>query len=393
MPYLRDDPLYDTVKPIQVTPNFLDREGRSNVRLESGPPEILNDVRGREHEFNLDANGFCYVHSPTAFKDWTSQPQIAKQYLPDLEELLRREVDGCDEIVFYDTRIRQEGDDGARVLGLSYNPFARQVHVDNTERSVLEKVHNYADLKADYYLSGRVRIINIWRPVKHPVYDCGLAIADGGKLKEGDVIECDRVRHDTGKYWDTMGVVKYRPGYDWYYCSLQDEADVLLFKNYDSATNVPARSCLHTAFDVPPSEILPNTPTRESIEVRAFIFTHPKGLRRPSGISAPHPLAVQLEQGNLRLVDEHSITDHLRTDIDEANEVKDAVLLLRRQEIRRLEKECQGLVAERAQRQQQLEDAGAQLLQAQQQISMQAEHADALERKVRELEANLALQP
>jgi len=392
--YLRDDPLYDLVKPIQITPNFLDREGRSNVRLESGPPEVLNDVRGREHEFTLDANGFCYVHAPTNCKDWSSQPQIAKEYLPELEDLLRREVDGCDEIVFYDARIRQEGDDGARVQGLSYNPFARQVHVDNTERSVLEKVRSTTDLKSDYYLSGRVRIINIWRPVKHPVYDCGLAIADGGKLIEGDVIECERHLEKTGQYWDTMGVVKYRPGYDWYYCSWQEESDVLLFKNYDSATDVQARNCLHTAFDVPPSQVPANTPTRESIEVRAFVFTHPKGLRRPSGIAAPHPLALHLERGDLKpMEEEHSITDRLRTDIDEANEVKDAVLLLRRQEIRRLEKACEAVMAERDQQQQALQQSQTLLEQAQQQVSIQIEHSDALQRKIRELEAKLVQQP
>ena len=177
------------------------------------PPETMRDVRGRQDQFTLDGNGFCYVYAPTKFKDWSSQPQIAKEYLPEMEELLKREVGGCDEIIFYDARIRQEGDEGARVSGLSYNPFARQVHVDNTETSILEKIHNITDIKADYYLSGRARIINIWRPIKHPVYDCALAIADGGKLQDGDVIECNRVRQDTGEYWDTMGVIKYRPGY------------------------------------------------------------------------------------------------------------------------------------------------------------------------------------
>lgn len=206
--YLKDDPLYKTVKPLQITPNFADKEGRTNVRLAPGPPETLVDVRGLEHGLSLDDNGFTYVKEPTKFKDWSSQPKIAQEYLPELEDLLRRHVGGCDEIMFYDARIRQDGDDGARVQGLSYNPFARQVHVDNTERSVLEKIRNLTDMKADYLLSGRARIINIWRPIKHPVYDCGLAIADGGELQQGDIIECDRHRQDTGSYWDTMGVVQ-----------------------------------------------------------------------------------------------------------------------------------------------------------------------------------------
>ena len=35
--YLRNDPLYETVKPLQITPNFLDHEHKTNVKLESGP--------------------------------------------------------------------------------------------------------------------------------------------------------------------------------------------------------------------------------------------------------------------------------------------------------------------------------------------------------------------
>ena len=335
--YLKADPLYDTTTPKQIVPEWQDLKQESNVKLEAGPEERLHDVRGHEKDFTLDEHGFQYVHAPTSFKDWSSQPEIGRVHLHELEGLLRKEVDGADEILFYDARLRQETETGVKVSGLSYKPFARQVHTDNTESSVISKIYNLTDMKADYYLQGRVRIINIWRPIKHPVYDCGLAVADGSKLREGDVIECNRHRADTGRFWDTMGVVKHREGFEWHYMSLQDEPDVLLFKNYDSATDVPARWCLHTAFDLPAEDIPPNAPTRESIEVRALVFTLPKHIRRPSTLGTiQHPLAADLEQARLPLVDDdHCITDHLRTDIDEGGEMKDAMLLLRKQELKR----------------------------------------------------------
>ncbi|KAK0309595.1 hypothetical protein LTR82_015083 [Friedmanniomyces endolithicus] len=384
--YLKDDPLYKTVKPLQVTPNFADTAHKTNVQLEPGQPETLHDVRDISGkplgDFTLDNHGFEYVNAPTAFKDWDSQPKIAQAYLPELEALLRREIDGCDEILFYDARIRQEGDEGLRVEGLSYNPFARQVHTDNTERSVLEKIHQMTEIKADYLLSGRARIINIWRPIKHPVYDCGLAIADGGKLLKDDVLECERHLAKTGAYWDTMGVIRYRPGFSWYYCSSQAESEVLLFKNYDSATDVPARFCLHTAFDLPADTIPPNAPTRESIEVRALIFTYPPSGRRPSGVMQ-HPLPLSLERNSLkRLDDEHPITDRLRTDIDEGHEVKDAVLLLRRNEIKRLERECEGLTTKLGQAEAQREHAVTQHLRAAEQIQIQAVSIAALQNEL-----------
>lgn len=68
--------------------------------------------------------------------------------------------------MFYDARIRHADDAGLRVEGLSYNPFAKQVHTDNTERSVITKIRRLTEMKADYLLSGRTRIINIWRPIK-----------------------------------------------------------------------------------------------------------------------------------------------------------------------------------------------------------------------------------
>ncbi|CAK4031587.1 hypothetical protein AC579_6754 [Lecanosticta acicola] len=342
--YLKDDPIYSTQKPLQITPNFLDKEHKTNVQLAPGEVETISDVRGKEHQFSLDANGFQYVHAPTQFKDWSSQPKIAHDYLPELESLLRKEIDGCDEIMFYDARIRHSDDAGLRVEGLSYNPFAKQVHTDNTEKSVLMKIRNLCEIKADWLLKGRARIINIWRPIKHPVYDCGLAVADGGKLRQGDILECDRHRQDTGEFWDTMGVVKYRSGFDWYYMSLQDEPDVLLFKNYDSATDVSARTCLHTAFDLP--EVPSGSPTRESIEVRALIFTYPEGARRPSAHwSMPHPLAEKLEQSDLQRVDVHHsiMAGHVRHDIDEGNEVPDAVSLLRRRHTQALQAERDSL--------------------------------------------------
>lgn len=354
--YLADDPLYDHVKPLQVTPNYADKERRTNVKLEEGPVETLHDVRDRIEDFTLDGNGFQYVHAPTQFTEWTSQPKIGQLYLKELQDLLQREVDGCDEVLFYDARIRQAGDEGVRVEGLSYNPFARQVHVDNTDTSCVTKIRNLTDMKADFLLRGRCRIINIWRPIKHPVYDCGLALSDGASLQPGDVIECDRYNRNTKQLWDTMGVIKYRPGYQWYYMSQHHQDDVILFKNYDSDKSVPAPVCLHTAFDLPLSEIPADAPTRESIEVRALVFTHPTDERRLSeGMlhvrNAPmqQPLATLLEQGQLKHIDDddYSTVDRMRRDIDEAKEVKDAELLLRKRKIRDLERTVEALVVER----------------------------------------------
>jgi hypothetical protein len=197
------------------------------------------------------------------------------------------------------------------------------VHTDNTPRSAIAKIRDLTEMKADYLLQGRCRIINIWRPIKHQVYDCGLALADGAKLQPADIIECERYRQDTKQYWDTMGVVKFREGFEWYYLSAHDPDDVVLFKNYDSDSSVPAPICLHTAFDLPASEIPPSAPTRESIEVHALVFTHPKSTShgaREVASTLQHPLALRLVNSTLPTAahENFGLIDLSRLDIDEA---------------------------------------------------------------------------
>ncbi|KAF2093667.1 hypothetical protein NA57DRAFT_81167 [Rhizodiscina lignyota] len=286
--YLADLPLYRHTKPVQVVPGFAeDNKGVHNVELEAGPKETINDVRGREHEFTLEENGFRYLYSPTQVKDFASKDALETDYLRECERLLRREVEGVDEVVFFDARLRKSQTKGSRGSdGLSTNPFARQVHVDELETSIVTRIRSQTELKADFLLRGRVRVINIWRPVSHPVWDCALALTDtvGSSLTIRDVIECDRVRRDTGKFWDTMGVVQHRQGYKWYYMSEQTPDEPVMFMGYDSAcTKRIARQedvdgnpgfCFHTAFDIP--EPYPEGwQPRESIEVRALVFTYP----------------------------------------------------------------------------------------------------------------------
>jgi hypothetical protein len=80
-----------------------------------------------------------------------------------------------------------------------------------------------------------VRQVNAWRPLYHPVYDCGLCVADAEKLTKEDCIEAQRIRETDGGFLDTMGVVKYRAGRKWYYKSRMAPDDVVLFMGYDSA--------------------------------------------------------------------------------------------------------------------------------------------------------------
>lgn len=75
---------------------------RSATGLALGDPEIIHDVRGLEQEFDLDRNGFRYVKAPTLFENWRAGAEVDKTFIPEMEDLLRQELDDCDEIIVFD---------------------------------------------------------------------------------------------------------------------------------------------------------------------------------------------------------------------------------------------------------------------------------------------------
>ncbi|KAH0351424.1 hypothetical protein KCU83_g4387, partial [Aureobasidium melanogenum] len=140
------------------------------------------------------------------------------------------------------------------------------VHVDYTASSVESLVRQRAEIKADYLLAGRVRLINVWKSIQCTVSRSPIAITDGRDVDiQGDVSQVD-----TGT---PMRHGHYRDGHRWYYMSEQAEEDVLLFKTYDSDPSVPCTACFRTKFDVPNTSA--ETPSSKTIEIQALVFTHP----------------------------------------------------------------------------------------------------------------------
>ena len=95
-----------TNPPVQVVAReSTARDPRTTVRLAQGPPESIRDVRGREHEFTLEQNGFKYVRNRSKFQDWESRDGIWTEYIEELKELVAREFGGpeggVDEVIAF----------------------------------------------------------------------------------------------------------------------------------------------------------------------------------------------------------------------------------------------------------------------------------------------------
>ena len=77
---------------------------------------------------------------------------------------------------------------------------------------------------------------------------------------------------DLGRVGETYNV-RYNPDHRWYYVPQLRTDEALLIKCFDSKTDGRARFVAHTAFADPTTP--PNTPPRESIELRTLVF-HPE---------------------------------------------------------------------------------------------------------------------
>ena len=109
----------------------------------------------------------------------------------------------------------------------------------------------------------------MWKPIKHTVQDCPLAVGDGRFVETNDLLAMDHITRD---YVGEAYVLMERHGkYKWYYLDGQSVDEMLVFKTYDSRPDEHgAKYCRHAAFR---RGVVPDGPPRESIEVRALVFS------------------------------------------------------------------------------------------------------------------------
>lgn len=147
-----------------------------------------------------------------------------------------------------------------------YGPVER-VHIDQTYDASVKRVHYHLPEEADRLLTGRVRIINVWRPIGNPVHHKPLAVSDWRTLDtKNDLVSVRYI--DIDREGSTYSV-KYNPDHSWWYLRNQTPEEVTLIKCFDSEED-RARLTPHSAFldDTSPKD----APERESIEVRALVF-------------------------------------------------------------------------------------------------------------------------
>jgi hypothetical protein len=240
--------------------------GASDVRNNAPDPRRVTIHNGRPEaaHFEFERDGFRFVHHDTKVADFFDQEQIRRIYYPEMEALVKAES-GASRVVIFDHTLRTADDDEREVRKI--REVVRRAHNDYTEWSGPQRVRDLLPQEADELLHRRFAIIQVWRPIRHPVETFPLAICDARSVAFEDFIISER------RYPNRIGqtyAVKYNPKHHWYYFPRMRREEALVFKVYDSLGDGRARWTAHTAFEDPTSP--PHARPRESIEIRTLAF-------------------------------------------------------------------------------------------------------------------------
>jgi hypothetical protein len=225
---------------------------------------VLRNGRLDADRFQLERNGFRFVRHDTRVRDFYDEDEIRRVYYPEMEALVKAES-GAARVVVFDHTLRTAND--ALRETAKIRDVVRRVHNDYTEWSAPQRVRDILPDEAERLLQRRFAIVQVWRPIRHPVESFPLAIADAQSLSPADMVVTER------RYPDRIGqtsAITYNPAHRWYWFPRMRPDEALVFKVYDSLRDGRARFTAHTAFEDPATP--PDARPRESIEIRTLAF-------------------------------------------------------------------------------------------------------------------------
>ena len=224
----------------------------------------IYDGRAIADRLSLEREGFIFVPHHTKVKDFYDENEVRSIYYPEIEQLVK-ETSGARRVLVFDHTLRS-ADTAMREAKQISGPV-RNAHNDYTEWSGPQRVRDLLPNEAEELLQRRFAVVQVWRPIRHPVQREPLAIADARSIGMKELFPSSRV------YPDRVGEVyhcAFNPTHRWYYFPHMQRNEAIVFKTFDSIKDGRARWTAHSAFDDPTSP--PEAPPRESIEMRTLAF-------------------------------------------------------------------------------------------------------------------------
>jgi len=230
-------------------------------------PVEIYDARLQPEPFTLDMQGFTLVDQPSRVSNFYDDRELASVYDDEAKATVLKAT-GARRVEIFDHTRRSS---------------STQVRSDHDVREPASIIHNdYSDasgvarLKAHFagsdedvgaLLAGRFAIVNVWRSINGSILQKPLTLCDAQTTQPSDLVAVKReAKERTGELQQAL----FNPQHRWYYYPEMKIDEALLIKTYDSSQQGETRFTLHTAFDLPDSN--PDTPGRESLETRCFVF-------------------------------------------------------------------------------------------------------------------------
>jgi len=226
-------------------------------------PVTIRDARGSAA--SLEREGYTLRHAPSALSGFGERDDIIQRYYPEIAQLALA-VSGASEAFVFDHLLRKRQPGAPQAFGriAGHRPGAAgRVHCDFTAASAQRRLQLELGPRADQVR--RYAILNLWRPVRHPVLDAPLAMCDARTVAAGELIASDIIYPERrGEIYQLL----HNPEHAWSYFPAMTRDEVLIFKQFDSAT----QTCYtpHAAFEHPFAP--PDAPPRESIEIRCLLI-------------------------------------------------------------------------------------------------------------------------
>ncbi|KAH3409722.1 hypothetical protein KXV81_006633 [Aspergillus fumigatus] len=242
---------------------------QSNMTHEKINGITVENMRGREDQFQLERNGFTIlkVNTGLEYDDFFKQKGVT-QYLRLMEGVLKARLGASRVDVFrYGIRKRHPMYPISDGTVYEYDQPTTVAHVDTSREGTIDEIRRQYGKEADGLLKKRFQWINFWKPLRGPVNDWPLVLCDSSLIDvRKDLAVADLLYPDLAT---ENQVMYYRDGLKWYYLSDHEPSEIIVFKQMDSL-NSACPGVPHASFWNPLASN--GEPPRESIEGRAMVF-------------------------------------------------------------------------------------------------------------------------
>ncbi|KAK3935063.1 hypothetical protein QBC46DRAFT_424225 [Diplogelasinospora grovesii] len=267
--FLQRDELHKKQRP--YTFKFPPNNGcpKSNLTHEKIDGIPVEDMRGREDQFQLEKNGFTILKVDTGleYDDFFTHEGV-NQYFRLMEEVLKTHLGASRVDLFrHCIRKRHPGYPVSDGSTYDYDQPTTVAHVDTSHEGTIDEIRRQYGKEADELLQKRFQWINFWKPLRGPANDWPLVLCDSSLINaRKDLAVSDLLYPDLAT---ENSLLYHRGGLRWYYLSDHAPDEIIVFKQSDSMRSA-CPGVPHASFCNP---LTPkDEPPRQSIEGRVMVF-------------------------------------------------------------------------------------------------------------------------